>query len=63
MSTEFISRRGIACERIRNFNHRGVTARPEDDYLFLSDGTNFTHVYPAEKGRRVSFIRQGDNDI
>ena len=63
MSTEFMPSRRIAFERIRHFSYGGVTARLEDGEVFLSDGTNGMWAYPACRGRRITFIRQGDNDF
>lgn len=53
----------IAFKRIRNFSHNGVTARLEDGGVFLSEGTNGMWAYPPSPGRRVTFVRQGANEV
>lgn len=63
MSTEYMPSKRIAFERIRHFSCGGVTARLEGGDLLLTDGVNCLRAYPACKGRRVTFIRQGDNDV
>lgn len=63
MSTEYMPSKRIAFERIKHFSYGGVTARLDDGDLLLTDGVNCLRVYPACKGRRVTFIRQGDNDV
>ena len=63
MSTEFMPSRRIAYERIRAFSHNGVTAQLEDDDVLLSDGMNYLWVYPACAGRRITFCREGENDV
>lgn len=63
MSTEYMPSKRIAFERIKHFSYGGVTARLEGGDLLLTDGVNCLWAYPACKGRRVTFIRQGDNDV
>lgn len=63
MSTEFMPSKRIAFERIRNFNHKGVTAHLEDRAVLLRDGTNCLWAYPACANRRVTFVRQGDSEV
>lgn len=63
MSTEIMPSKRIAFGRIRNFSHNGVTTRQEKGDVFLTDGTNCMWVYPACAGRRVTFVRQGGNDV
>lgn len=63
MSTELMPSKRIAFERIRDFSHNGITARLEDGDVLLTDGTNCVWVYPACTGRRVTFVRLGDNDV
>jgi hypothetical protein len=53
----------IAFERIKHFSYGGVTARLENGDLLLTDGTSCLWAYPPCAGRRVTFIRQGDNDV
>lgn len=63
MSTEYMPSKRIAFERIEHFSYGGVTAKLENGDLLLTDGTSCLWAYPAYKGRRVTFIRQGDNDV
>lgn len=63
MSTEFMPSKRIAFDRLRNFNYNGVRATVEHGDLFLTDGIGYLWAYPAIKGRRVTFIRQGDNEV
>jgi len=63
MSTEYMPSKRIAFERIKHFSYGGVTARLENGDLLLTDGVSCLWAYPACKGRRVTFIRQGDNDV
>lgn len=63
MATEYMPSKRIAFERIRHFSYGGVTAMLEDGDLLLTDGVNCLRAYPACKGRRVTFIRQGDNNV
>jgi hypothetical protein len=63
MSAEYMPSKRIAFERIKHFSYGGVTAKLEDGNLLLTDGASCLWVYPACKGRRVTFIRQGDNDV
>lgn len=63
MSTEYMPSKRIAFERIKHFSYGGVTARLENGDLLLTDGTSCLWAYPASKGRRLTFIRQGDNDV
>lgn len=63
MSTEFMPSHRIAFDRIRNFNCNGVRALVENGNVFLTDGSSYLWAYPACPGRRVTFIRQGGNDV
>lgn len=62
MSTEFMPSKRIAFERIRHFSHNGVTAILKDGDVLLREGENYLWAYPAYVGRRVTFVRQGDNE-
>lgn len=62
MSTEFMPSKRIAFERIRTFNHNGVSVRLVDGKVFLSEGTNGMWAYPPCPGRRVTFVLQGCNE-
>lgn len=63
MSTELMPSKRIALERIRNFSHNGVTARLKDGDVLLTDGRSCLWVFPACADRRITFVRQGDNDV
>ena len=63
MSTEFMPSKRIAFERIRTFSHNGVTAILQDGDVLLREGENYLWAYPPCPGRRVTFVRQGANEV
>lgn len=63
MSTEFMPSKRIAFERIRSFSHNGVTAIVHVGNVLLREGENYLWAYPAYPGRRVTFVRQGSNEV
>ena len=63
MSTEYMPSRRIAIERIKDFNHNGVSARLVKGYVLLSDGVSGMWAFPASWGRRVTFVCKGDKNV